>query len=271
VGAVLPPCTVVVVSNCHPNGDHHHPGGPGFPGGPRGGNFGHGFGFPIGGYQGLPGLINGNLLNLQLLGLNGVNNVSVCSYPTWDSFNTFGGRFGGRWGGVRGHFGSNPAAAWAQLRAEAACNAAVVNGLNGLTLVDGSYLNLGGEFGTVNVCSYSNFTDFGNRFGGRFGNRFGGVRGRFGGNPLGAWNQLRSQASCGTTVVVVPSSTTVVQAPTTTLEAAPADPSVTAPSGDDGAGNPQPLASSPGALQAPSAAPSNGGDSPAFTLLWPWA
>jgi hypothetical protein len=239
-----------------PRGHGNWPGN----GGPRGGNYGHGFGFPIGGYQGLPGLLNGNLLNLQLLGLTGVGNVSVCSYPTWDSFNTYGGRYGSRWGGVRGHFGGNPAAAWAQLRAQAACNAAVVNGLSGLTLVDGSYLNLGGEFGTVNVCSFSTFNDFGSRFGGRFGNRFNGVRGRFGGNPLSAWNQLRNQASCGSTVVVIPSSTTVVQAPAATAEALPADPSTTAPSADDGAS--KPLASSP----VPSGPVQTGGDSPAYVL-----
>lgn len=245
----------------HPVGDrcvgNVHP----IPGGPRGGNYGHGFGFPIGGYQGLPGLLNGNLLNLQLLGLTGVANISVCSYPTWDSFNTFGGRYGSRFNGVRGHFGRNPIGAWEQLRAQASCGAVPVNGLNGLVLVDGSYLNLGGEFGTINVCSYPSWNDFGSRFGGRFGSRFNGLRGRFGGNPLGAWNQLRNQASCGTTVVVVPSSTTVVQAPAATAEALPADPSTTAPSADDGAS--KPLNS---ALPAPAVAPSNGGDSPAFVL-----
>jgi hypothetical protein len=235
------------------------------PGPIRGGN-GHGFGFPIGGFGGLPGL-QGNLLNLSLLGLNDGGQVSVCTYPTWDSFNSFGnGRFGGRFGGVRGHFGGSldrQRAAWEQLRAEAACNAAVVNGLNGLSLVDGSYLNFGGQFGTVNVCSFRDFNDFSGRFGGRFGSRFNTLRGRFGGNPLGAWSQLRNQASCGSTIVVVPSSTTVVQAAPTTVEAAPADPST---SGDAGAGNPQPLASSPLPAIAPTKPPNEGGVDLAYVL-----
>ncbi|MCW2767553.1 MAG: hypothetical protein JWO11_3512 [Nocardioides sp.] len=249
--------TTVVPCPAH---EHRVPGGacvpdgvgfPGHPGGPRGGHF-PGYGLPIGGYQGLPVLVNGNIIVLD-----GGLQANVCSYSTWDGFN---GRFGSHLGGLRGRFGHSPAAAWAQLRAQAACNAAVVNGLSGLTLVDGSYLNLGGEFGTVNVCSFSTFNDFGNRFGGRFGNRFNGVRGRFGGNPLGAWNQLRNQASCGNTVVVVPSSTTVVQAPAATAEALPADPSTTAPSADDGAS--KPLTSSP----VPSGPVQTGGDSAAYVL-----
>jgi hypothetical protein len=239
------------------------------PGGPRGG----GFGFPIGGYQGLPGLLNGNLLNLSILGLSDGGTIPVCQYQSWNDFQTFGtGRFGGRFGGIRGHFGGNPNAAWEQLRAEAACGAVPVSGAQGLVLVDGQYLNLGGEFGVQDVCSYNTFNDFSSRFGSRFGGRFNSLRGRFGGNPLSEWSQLRRQASCGNTVVVVPSSTTVVQAAPTTVEAAPADPGTTAPAaGDDGASNPQPLASSPTPGPVPSGAVQTGGDSPAFTLLWPWA
>lgn len=142
-------------------------------------------------------------------------------------------------------------------------NIAVIPG--GLTLINGSYLNLdllglqGG--GLQSVCSYPDWNTFDNRLGSRFGGRWGNVRNRFGGNAFNEFRQLRVNARC--TTIVMPSSTTIVQAPNTTVEAAPADPST---SGNDGAS--KPLASAPlnSALPAPSVAPSNGGVETAFVL-----
>lgn len=73
----------------------------------------------------LPGgltLVNGNLLNLDLLGLNGAGTVNVCSYPDWNTFDSrFGGRFGNRFGAVRNRFGGNAFNVYRQLRVNAHC------------------------------------------------------------------------------------------------------------------------------------------------------
>lgn len=78
----------------------------------------------------LPGglsLVNGNLLNLSLLGLSDGGTVNVCDYPDWNVFdNRFGSRFGGRWGGVRSHFGGNAFGEFRELRRQARCTVAVM-------------------------------------------------------------------------------------------------------------------------------------------------
>ncbi len=144
------------------------------------------------------------------------------------------------------------------------CNSGLAVLPNGLTLVNGNLLNLDllglNGAGTVNVCDYPDYNVFDNRFGSRFGSRWGTVRNRFGGNAFNEFRQLRVNARC--TTVVIPSSTTIVQAPNTTYNAAPAD-----PSGNDAASNPPatapaPLASGP----VPSGAVQTGGDSAAFVL-----
>jgi len=72
-------------------------------------------------------LVNGNLLNLQLLGLNGAGTVNVCDYPDYNVFNDrFGGRFGNRWDTVRNHFGSNGFNTFRQLRVNARCTTIVM-------------------------------------------------------------------------------------------------------------------------------------------------
>jgi hypothetical protein len=143
------------------------------------------------------------------------------------------------------------------------CNSGLAVLPGGLSLINGSYLNLDQlglqGAGTVNVCSYPDWTTFDSRFGGRFGNRFGVVRNRFGGNAFNEFRQLRVNAHC--TTVMLPSSTTIVQQPTVTETAtaeapAPADD----PSAADGAS--KPLASGP----VPSGAVATGGDSPAWVL-----
>jgi hypothetical protein len=78
----------------------------------------------------LPGgltLVNGNLLNLSLLGLNGAGTVNVCDYPDYNVFNSrFGGRFGNRWDSVRNRFGSNGFNVYRQLRVNARCTTIVM-------------------------------------------------------------------------------------------------------------------------------------------------
>jgi hypothetical protein len=67
-------------------------------------------------------LVHGSFLNLSLLGLQGLDNVNVCSYRDWTTFDHFAtGRFGGRWNVARGHFGHNPTLVFQQLRTRAQC------------------------------------------------------------------------------------------------------------------------------------------------------
>lgn len=78
----------------------------------------------------LPGglnLVNGDLLNLDLLGLNGAGTVNVCSYPDWNTFDSrLGGRFGNRFGVVRNRFGGNAFNEFRQLRVNAHCTTVVM-------------------------------------------------------------------------------------------------------------------------------------------------
>jgi hypothetical protein len=72
-------------------------------------------------------LVNGNLINLDLLGLQGAGTVNVCSYPDYNVFNDrLGNRFGSRWGGVRNRFGSNGFNVYRQLRVNAHCTTIVM-------------------------------------------------------------------------------------------------------------------------------------------------
>lgn len=143
------------------------------------------------------------------------------------------------------------------------CNSSIAVIPGGLTLINGSYLNLdllglqGG--GLQSVCSYPDWNTFDNRLGSRFGGRWGNVRNRFGGNAFNEFRQLRVNARC--TTIVMPSSTTIVQAPNTTVEAAPAD-----PSGSEAAATPAPLASGSLPAIAPAKAPNWGGFDIAYVL-----
>lgn len=241
-GHQLPTCTVVspALTCSDPFGglgggfDRRGPGGPIGPGWP----------YP-GVPQGFPGLINGNLLNLQALGLVGVDvgNVDVCGYQSWNQFDgQFSGRFGGRWGTVRNRFGGNASSEWLALRQAARCSGAFPVPVSGFpTLINGSLLNLNayGLEGAqpVNVCQYPSWDTFQGQFAPRFGNRFGGFRGRFGGNEgawRSGWSTLRQQASCSQTVIVNPPSSITnnnnyVSPPATTVEEAPAPTTVEAP------------------------------------------
>lgn len=209
----VPPCTILTgATTC--TGElggllgHGHPGG--FPGG--NGLPGPGWIYP-GVPQGFPTLINGNLLNLQALGLIGVGvgNVNVCTFPSWNQFDgQFSGQFGTRWDTVRSHFGHNPNSQWLALRQAARCGGAFpVPGTGFPTLIDGSLLNLGAYGATnadpVSVCNFATWDNFSNQWGPRFGGRFDSFRGRFGGN-VGAWRsgwvRLRSQARCSNTTVI---------------------------------------------------------------------
>jgi hypothetical protein len=253
-----PPACVPSAANhfCHTGngGIHHGPiGGPGFPGhGVGGGHWIPGGNLPWGG----PTLYGHQLWLQANLGLD------ICGFG--NSYDTFTSRNLRYRGDIDRYLGR---ARWQSLySSDCASSIAVVP--NGLSLVNGQYLNLdllgvqGG--GLQSVCAFPSYDVFNSRLGGRFGNRWDSVRNRFGSNGFNEFRELRRQAHC--TIVTVPSSTTIVQQPTTVTEAAPApaDPST---SGDDGASNPQPLASSPQALPAPAVAPNNGGDS----LAWVFA
>lgn len=73
------------------------------------------------------GLVNGNLLNLQLLGLQGAGTVNVCDYPDYNLFNShFGSRFGNRWDSVRNRFGTRGFDVYRQLRVNARCTTVVM-------------------------------------------------------------------------------------------------------------------------------------------------
>lgn len=72
-------------------------------------------------------LVNGNLLNLSLLGLNGAGTVNVCDYPDYNVFSSrFGSRFGGRFDSVRNHFGGNAFGVYRQLRVNARCTTVMI-------------------------------------------------------------------------------------------------------------------------------------------------
>lgn len=72
-------------------------------------------------------LVNGNLLNLSLLGLQGAGTVNVCDYPSYDIFNSrLGGRYGNRWDSVRNRFGGNAFNVYRQLRVNARCTTVIV-------------------------------------------------------------------------------------------------------------------------------------------------
>jgi hypothetical protein len=183
--------------------------------------------------------------------------LDVCGYDSWSSFES---RNAAHRDAILRALGASPMQRWNALH-QSDCNSGLAVLPGGLSLVNGQFLNLdllglqGG--GLQSVCSYADWNSFDSRLGGRFGNRFGAVRNHFGGNAFNEFRQLRVNAHC--TTVVVPSSTTIVQEPSTTVEAAPAD-----PSGDDGVSNapastPAPLASAPLPANAPVKAPSDGG------------
>ncbi len=202
-----PSCTPVApATSCTPTFPSHvpHPGD----GHSHGGGLGGGFGGLYGGYpllSGLPSLVGGNAV---LLADGSV--VNVCSVPSYGLFNSrYGSRLGGGW---RGHLNSD--AAYRQLLAAASCGSSSVIVPSGLSLVNGSYLNLNSlglvGAGTVNVCDSPNWDVFNTRLAGRWGNRFDGVRGRFGRNLLDQRNtflSLRQSASC--TAIVVPAADSV--------------------------------------------------------------
>lgn len=72
-------------------------------------------------------LVNGQFLNLDLLGLQGGGLQSVCAFPSYDVFNSrLGGRFGSRWNSVRGHFGANGFNEFRELRRQAQCTIVTV-------------------------------------------------------------------------------------------------------------------------------------------------
>jgi hypothetical protein len=225
--------------NCVPDGDRG-----GFPGGPRGWHPGAPWGGPtLYGHQ---------------LWLNANLGLDICGYG--NSYDTFLNRNLSHRSDIDRYLGRGR---WQSLYTSD-CNSNIAILPGGLTLVNGSYLNLdllglqGG--GLQSVCSYPDWNTFDNRLGSRFGGRWGNVRNRFGGNAFNEFRQLRVNAHC--TTIVMPSSTTIVQSSPTTVEAAPADPApaATAPSGDDGAS--KPLASSP----VPSGPVQTGGDSAAYVL-----
>lgn len=78
----------------------------------------------------LPGgltLVNGNLINLDLLGLQGGGLQSVCSYADYNVFSDhFRGRFGNRFDSVRNRFGSNGFNVYRQLQNNARCTTIVM-------------------------------------------------------------------------------------------------------------------------------------------------
>lgn len=135
------------------------------------------------------------------------------------------------------------------------CNSSLAVIPGGLTLVNGNLLNLSllglSDAGTVNVCSYPDWTTLNSRFGSRYGSRWDSVRNRFGGNAFNVYRQLRVNARC--TTVMVPSSTTIVPQPNTVYNASP----TTDPTGNEAASDPAPAASLPAI--APAKAPSAGG------------
>lgn len=87
--------------------------------------------------QQLPTLIDGSYLSLNSWGLNG--NVSVCQYPTFDSFSrVYQPRFGNRFGNFRGRFGNDLRgwnAGWNHLRLQGNCAPSVVVAPSSQTIV----------------------------------------------------------------------------------------------------------------------------------------
>lgn len=219
------------------NGNH---GNPGFPGG-----YGGGWhpGLPWGG----PALYGHQVWVDANLGLD------ICGYAAGD-YNGFISRNAAHRDAILRALGASPQQRWLALhQSDCRSNLAVIPG--GLTLVNGNLINLDllglQGAGTANVCSYADYNVFSDHYRGRFGNRFDSVRGRFGNDGFNVYRQLRVNAHC--TTIVVPSSTTIVQDPGTTTYAAPA------PSGNDAASDPAPVASAPLPAIAPVKAPSTGG------------
>jgi hypothetical protein len=143
--------------------------------------------------------------------LDGGPTLDVCSDSSYAVFINHWGLYRNR---IDGLLGINPAARWLALRGACGGNTVVIP--SGLTLVNGSFLNLAslGVVGlnTVNVCSYGSWNAFDGLYGTRL-TRFGTLRSVFGANPFGVWNSLRLRAHCGTTIVnntvVVPGSVQV--------------------------------------------------------------
>lgn len=241
---------------CAP-GFHHGPGGACVAdgtgtgnGGPRGGRGAHG-GFG-GGWRPNAGLPwGGPTLYGHQLWLNAQLGLDICGDTSYDGFLS---RNSVHRSDIDRYLGRTR---WQTLYSSD-CNSGLAVLPGGLSLVNGDLLNLNllglSGAGTVNVCSYSDWNDFNSRLGGRWGGRWNSVRGHFGGNAFDEFRQLRVNAHC--TVVGVPSSTTIIEPQQTVTETAAPD--TTAPSADDGASNPQPLAS-PLPANAPVKAPNDGG------------
>lgn len=222
--------STTATSTATPTPAHH----PHFPAGHIGGRFGGRFADPW--YPGLPGdfpqLIDGTYLPANQFGLINVGNIDVCGYQNWGDLDGFGARsWHGQWTGARHYFGGNPSATWQALRSYAHCGPTVV--VQQLpTLIDRSYLSLS-DYGLaqrVGVCGYGTYNAFEQTWGSRLGGRLGGFRNHLGGNLRGwnaGWNRLRLQANCGPTVVVVPSSNTVTQEPSSTPATLAPAPAVT--------------------------------------------
>lgn len=187
-------------------------------------------------HPGIGGL-NGNYLNgLGLGGLTVLNGntivlgnqqVDVCTVPNWQSFYN---RYNPYFGSLRAQLNE---LRYEQLLALASCPNN--SGFNGLTLVNGQWINLA-QYGVVggqqvSVCEYPTYTAF-DQFGlNRFGPNFNPFVQHFGGYLAGpGWNQLRLRANCQPVVVTQGSNTTtVVQAPATATQAPAATPEAAAP------------------------------------------
>jgi hypothetical protein len=243
---LLPPCTVNLLSNCRPGGDHH-----------QGGNFPHngnnGHWFPGGN---LPW--GGPTLYGHQLWLNAQLGLDICGYG--NSYDTFLNRNLSHRSDIDRYLGRNR---WQSLYTSD-CNSSLAVLPGGLSLVNGNLLNLDllglQGAGTVNVCDYPNWTTFDSRLGGRWGGRWGSVRNHFGGNAFNEFRQLRVNARC--TTIVMPSSTVVLPQATTTATASAPDPS----DNDAASATPAPLASGPLPAIAPTKPPNEGGFDLAYVL-----
>src|ERR1700756_2228149 len=70
--------------------------------------------------------LQGQVLDVRRMGLDGFPAVNVCQFPTWDRFAQFGAGIGGGglFGPLQRRFGPNPAVMWANLQRQAACTQA---------------------------------------------------------------------------------------------------------------------------------------------------
>lgn len=165
-------------------------------------------GGPLGGgllrrrFPGLPGLYGGNLINLNLLGVENGGFADVCNFGGVPAFDTWGlHRFGGRWRASRA----------ARLRAEEfaayqteGCGSSVGYGWS--PYLNGGYLNMAGwgdPYGQFAVCPYTNWDSFSGFYRGRLGGRFNRFGGLFGHDPYRSFGALRG-AACGGGVVTEP-------------------------------------------------------------------